>query len=73
MQRSGHTKLRKAIWEAMHPADKGGKTVSTLVGVQQVGFASETASVSGMTKQSISTWHAPTPWAMTSTDWWAPP
>ena len=46
-------KRRKTIWEALHPADKGGKTVSTLGGEQQVGFASDTAAAAGMTKQAI--------------------
>lgn len=39
--------------EALHPADKGGKTIPTLGGEQQVGFASDTAAVSGESKRAI--------------------
>ena len=35
----------------MHP--EGGKTVSTLGGDQQIGFAADTAKVAGMTMQAI--------------------
>lgn len=52
-QRAYAIKRRKEIWEALHPSEKGGKTVSTLGGNQQVGFASDTASSAGMTKQAI--------------------
>lgn len=50
-QRAKSIKRRKEIWEAMHP--QGGKTVSTLGGEQQIGFAADTAEVAGMTKQAI--------------------
>lgn len=52
-QRSKAVKRRKEIWEALHPVKKGGKTVSTPGGTQQVGFASDTAASVGMTKQAI--------------------
>lgn len=44
---------RKVIWEALHPVEQGGKTVSTLGGEQKVGFAADTAVAAGMTKQAI--------------------
>lgn len=50
-QRAAAIARRKQIWEALHP--EGGKTVSTLGGVQQVAFAADTAKAAGMTKQSI--------------------
>jgi hypothetical protein len=52
-QRAAAIKRRKQIWEAMHPEQKGGKTVSTLGGAQRVGFAADTATAAGLTKQSI--------------------
>lgn len=52
-QRSVAIKRRKEIWEALHPGDKGGKTVATLGGPQRIGFAADTAKVSGMSKPSI--------------------
>lgn len=52
-QRTRTVKRRREIWEALHPVQKGGKTVSTPGGTQQVGFASDTATSAGMTKQSI--------------------
>lgn len=44
-------KRRKAIWEEMNPG--GGKSVSTNAGIREVGFASDTAAVAGITKQAI--------------------
>jgi ParB family chromosome partitioning protein len=52
-QRAAHIKRRKQIWEALHPTEKGGKTIPTPGGEQKVGFASDTASISGETKRSI--------------------
>ena len=45
-------KRRKEIWEALNPGE-GGKTVPTLGGDQEVGFASDTAVSAGMTKRAI--------------------
>lgn len=52
-QRSKAVKRRSEIWEALHPVEKGGKTVPTLGGDQNVGFASDTAAAAGMTKRAI--------------------
>lgn len=53
-------KRRKAIWEALHPGETGGKTLSTCLsdgraaGPQhEQGFAASTAAAAGMTKQAI--------------------
>lgn len=50
-QRASAIKRRKEVWEAMHPG--GGKTVPTLGGDQDVGFASDTAAAAGITKRAI--------------------
>lgn len=50
-QRASAIKRRKEVWEAMHPG--GGKSVSTSAGVREVGFASDTSTIAGITKQSI--------------------
>ena len=44
-------KRRKEIWEALNP--EGGRTSPTLGGVQEVGFASDTAKASGESKRTI--------------------
>ena len=53
-------KRRKQIWEALHPVDTGGKSLSTCLsdgrkaGPQhEQGFAAATATAAGMTKQAI--------------------
>lgn len=50
-QRAVAIKRRKEIWEALHP--KGVSICDTLGGKQAIGFASETAKVSGEPKASI--------------------
>ena len=50
-QRAMAIKRRKQVWEALHP--EGGNTVSTLGGVQQLGFAADTCAAAGLTKQSV--------------------
>ena len=59
-QRAQAIKRRKAIWEALHPVETGGKTLSTCLsdgraaGPQhEQGFAASTAAAAGMTKQAI--------------------
>ena len=52
-QRTGYTKRRAQIFEALHPSEKGGKTIPTLGGDQRIGFAADTAMSTGQTKRSI--------------------
>ena len=59
-ERAQAIKRRKAIWEALHPGETGGKTLSTCLsdgraaGPQhEQGFAASTAAAAGMTKQAI--------------------
>lgn len=59
-QRAQAIKRRKQIWEALHPVDTGGKSLSTCLsdgrkaGPQhEQGFAAATATAAGMTKQAI--------------------
>lgn len=59
-QRTKAIKRRKQIWEALHPVDTGGKSLSTCLsdgrkaGPQhEQGFAAATATAAGMTKQAI--------------------
>lgn len=50
-QRASAIKRRKAIWEALHP--EGGRISPTPGGDQKIGFATDTASVSGESKRRI--------------------
>lgn len=50
-QRAAAIKRRKQIWEALHP--EGGRISPTLGGQQVVGFAADTASLSGESKRRI--------------------
>lgn len=50
-QRAAAIKRRKVIWEALHP--EGGRITPTLGGAQSVGFAADTAAVSGESKRRI--------------------
>lgn len=59
-QRAQAIRRRKQIWEALHPVDTGGKSISTCLsdgrkaGPQhEQGFAAATATAAGMTKQAI--------------------
>nr|WP_313082606.1 hypothetical protein [Pulveribacter sp.] len=59
-QRAQAIKRRKAIWEALHPGETGGKNLPTCLsdgraaGPQhEQGFAASTAAAAGMTKQAI--------------------
>lgn len=59
-QRAQAIRRRKQIWEALHPVDTGGKSLSTCLsdgrkaGPQhEQGFAAATATAAGMTKQAI--------------------
>ena len=59
-QRAQAIKRRKAIWEALHPGETGGKNLPTCLsdgrkgGPQhEQGFAAETAAVSGESKRAI--------------------
>ena len=58
-QRTGYTKRRKQIWEALHPVEiQVGKDCPPVIGYaspppQTKGFAASTAEATGMTKRSI--------------------
>lgn len=59
-QRTGYTKRRKQIWEALHPAEKIAveplvppQSESPMARPQEKGFAASTAESTGMTKQAI--------------------
>lgn len=59
-QRTGYTKRRKQIWEALHPVEKIAveqavppQSESPMARPQEKGFAASTAESTGMTKQAI--------------------